>query len=574
MQPCDLTTLVAACAELERGWLPARLEQVYQVDKHTVLLHLRTLEQRGWLALSWHPQAARLAWADPPPRQPDTFTFSQQLWHQLGNLALTELRFLDPWERVVALGFSRRPADPPQAYLYVEVMGRYSNVILTDATGTIITCAHQVSAQESRVRPLLTGEPYQPPPALTQRIPTLSESLIAWRDQVALIPQPLGKALLGAYRGLSTALVQAMTQAAGLDATTTTPDLTPVEWTHLYTCWQTWLTCVQQRDFQPGWTPSGYTVLGWGITRPAASVHDLLRAYYIERLQHQATQHLHQQLSQKVSHHLLKLHQKRETFQLRLAEADRAHHTSAQADLLMAHPQVRTLGFTQIELPDFHTGRPVAIPLNPDKTAIQNAQALYKRAQKLKRAHQAVQPLLAQVEAERYYWEQLDTALQDLCDTADLALLQDIQEELRAQGHLPTPPGWRKPSDKTDKSGDSPHFLHYTSPNGHPILVGRNNRQNEILTFRLATDYDLWFHTLEIPGSHVLLRLPPGRPAEDSDLQTAAHIAAYHSRARHSQQVPVVYTRPSHVHRPRGNPPGLVTYQRETLIWGRPSACP
>ena len=112
MQPVDYTTLTAACSEIRERWLPARIEQVYQRDRYTIALALRTLNQRGWLDICWHPQAARLCIGSPPPRTPDTFTFSQQLLHQLSGLALVASNPIAPWERVVDLQFARRPGEP------------------------------------------------------------------------------------------------------------------------------------------------------------------------------------------------------------------------------------------------------------------------------------------------------------------------------------------------------------------------------------------------------------------------------------------------------------------------------
>jgi predicted ribosome quality control (RQC) complex YloA/Tae2 family protein len=127
-----------------------------------------------------------------------------------------------------------------------------------------------------------------------------------------------------------------------------------------------------------------------------------------------------------------------------------------------------------------------------------------------------------------------------------------------AQGH-------RRPS---PASQTSPH--RFTSPSGYEVLVGRNNRQNDQLTFRLANDYDLWFHSQQIPGSHVLLRLPPGSQPEPTDLQFTANLAAYYSQARASEQVPIVYTHPKHVYKPKGAKLGMVIYKQETVLWGEP----
>ena len=217
MQPVDLTTLIATCFELRNDWLPARFEQVYQRDRFTLSLGLRTLKRRGWLDISWHPQAARICIGNPPPRTPDTFTFSDQLRHQLGGLALVEIQQIDPWERVFDLQFAQRPGETALWHLYVEIMGKYSNVILTSSDNTIITAAHQVNAQQSSVRPILTGQAYELPPKLTETIPSLTEPQTRWQERVSLIPAALKQQLLKNYRGLSTGLVLGMIQAGNLD---------------------------------------------------------------------------------------------------------------------------------------------------------------------------------------------------------------------------------------------------------------------------------------------------------------------------------------------------------------------
>jgi len=567
MQPVDLTTLRAACAELRRLWLPARLEQVYQRDRATIALALRTLQGRDWLTLSWHPQAARLCIDDPPPRTPDTFTFSDQLRHQLQGLALSAIPLISPWERVIDFQFASRPGDDPLWHLYAEIMGKYSNVILTDAKQQIITAAHQVSPEKSSLRPIQTGQLYEPPPALTGNIPSREESQDSWQEQVGLIPGELKRQLLKTYRGLGPNLVTAIIQRAGLTPQQTTDTLTSENWQTLFQVWQEWLQILETEAFQPGWTAGGFTVLGWGMIEPVTSVQLLLKTYYTEQLNQQSFQQLHHQLLQKVSSLIKKQLQKQQTFQERLKQSDEAEIERQRGDLLMAYSYQWEPGSSAMELPDFETGALVKIPLNPEKNAVQNAQAYYKRHQKLKRARQAVEPLLAETDQEIQYLQQVEAALKQLeayRKAADLQTLKEIQEELMEQGYLI--PQRERPS------AEEAQPITYQTPNGYEVLVGRNNRQNDQLTFRTAVDYDLWFHSQEIPGSHVLLRLPPGTVPEENDLQFVANVAAYYSRARESQQVPVIYTKPKYVYKPKGAKPGMALYDHETVIWGNPEA--
>lgn len=591
MQPVDFTTLTAACDELRAEWMPARTEQVYQRDRYTITLCLRTLKRRGWLTICWHPQAARICMGDSPPRTPDTFTFSDQLRHQLNGLALSAIEAIAPWERVLDLQFAQRPGDPASFHLYVEIMGKYSNVILTGSDKVIITAAHQVSSQQSSVRPVQTGQPYEPPPALMGTSPILSEPQERWQERVSLIPGALHRQLLKSYRGLSPALVRAMVQAAGLDPNQSTESLEASDWQRLFQRWQEWLQTIKSGDgeskaggkvsstspaqtesvvsnrFQPGWTDQGYTVLGWGIVKPAKNVQTLLNQYYTAELNQQEFAQLRHQIAQKLNNLLGKLRQKASTFEERLQQSDQADQYRQQADLLMAHLQNWQPGMKSISLADFETGEAIAIPLNPEKNAVQNAQALYKRHQKLKRARNAVEPLLEEVQAEIQYLEQVEASLTQLdaySALEDLQTLQEIREELIQQGYLDS--SEQRSRDVADVS--QPY--RYRTPSGFELLIGRNNRQNDQLTFRTATDYDLWFHTQEIAGSHVLLRLEPGTVPDEVDLQFAANLAAHYSRGRQSDQVPVVYTEPKYVYKPKGAKPGIAIYKRERILWGRP----
>ena len=409
---------------------------------------------------------------------------------------------VQPWERAFDLQFARRPGEPILWHLYAEIMGKRSNVILANQDNTIITCAHQVSEKQSSVRPVQTGQPYELPPALTDPAPSLAESYERWQERVSLIPGKVSKRLLASYRGLSSALVNSMVVAAGIDPETSTLELTEAQWQGLFQEWLRWLQALAalgQGDLshlKPGWREGGYTVLYGGDSgNQAISVQELLDRYYSAKLNHEEFQQLRQALMQKLSRLLGKLRQK-------------------------------AAGWT-------------------------------------------IEPLLAEVVTEIHYLEQVEVAVTQI-DTygeeADLRALQEIRQELMQEGQVDGAggkPGGLKPNSEAD-------FHRYQSPSGFELLVGRNNRQNDLLSFRIAGDYDLWFHTQEIAGSHVLLRLNPGAVADDRDLQLAADLTAYYSRARQSEQVPVVYTKPKYVYKPKGAKPGMVVYKHERVIWGRP----
>ncbi len=610
MQPVDFTTLSASCYDLMTTGLPARLEQVHQRDRTTLCLALRTLTGRNWLTLSWHPQAARLHIGEAPPRTPDTFTFSQQLVHQLGGLALCEIAIVSPWERVVDLRFAQRPGEAIEWHLYLEVMGQYSNAILVNESGEIVTAAHQVSSAQSTLRPIQTGDRYTLPPKSLLPAPDANEGFDSWSDRLSLVPTTLKKLLVRNYRGLSTALTLELLGQAKLDPGLNSADLAPIDWQQWFAVWQRWLMNLESHQFSPRLTAQGYSVLKVEDSDlgKSLSLQIILQSYYGGGLEKQQFQQLHHQLQQRLKAILGKLLVKRDGFLERLKESDRANEIRAEADLLMAHLTEWTPGLDELIVTDFETGNPVAIPLAPDRNAVQNAQARYKQHQKFKRSRAAVTPLLGEVQAEIAYLQQVETALQQLepqpinqlasqNEALDLEAIEDIRDELIQQGYLATPAyrsdnpkvplradlasskanrsTQRTPSRKSSsKSKAEPVATsqprRYSTPSGYELLIGRNNRQNDILTFRTAGDYDLWFHSQEIPGSHALLRLPAGSVPDEADLQGVADLAAYYSQARESDRVPVVYTQPKYVYKPKGAKPGMAIYKQETVIWGNP----
>jgi predicted ribosome quality control (RQC) complex YloA/Tae2 family protein len=576
MQQVDFTTLTAAVRELQLDWIPARVESVYQRDRYTLALSLRTLDKRGWIAISWHPQAARIVLTDPPPRIPDTFTLSQQLRSVLGGLAMTGMEMVSPWERLVRLTFGTRPGAEALYYLYVEPIGKYSNLTLTDADNLIITTAHQVSNKQSSVRTIETGRPYEVPPSLTDPMPNIEESIDRWIDRVSLIPDKLNQRLVRSYRGLSTILMNELITAAGLDPIQSTESLARSDWEQLFGYWQIWLKTLHQVDgyrFNPQLTDHSFSVMGWSkLDTPVASVNQAIEGYYTQILDREAFTQLKHQLTQKLGTILAKLRVKANTFTAKLQESTGADEYRTNADLLMSYLQEWQPGMKQIILNDFETGEPIKIKLEPEKNAIQNAQFLYKRHQKLKRAKLAVDPLLAAVQAEIDYLEQVEESVlqlqadstSDVCEM--LQTLLEIKKELIDTGYFPTADRLAK----AELAETKPRVL--ITPSGFELLIGRNNRQNDRLTFKTATEYDLWFHAQEIAGSHGLLRITPGAVAEAADLQFTANAVAYYSRARQSQAVPVVYTATKHVYKPKGAKPGMVIYKHEQIVWGHPLA--
>ena len=444
-------------------------------------------------------------------------------------------------------------------------MGKYSNLILTNADNQIITVARQITASQSSLRTVETSQIYQLPPSLTGNIPKLEESFDDWQERINLIPGRIDQQLIKNYRGVSPIVARHLLNQAKIEAKISNQKLTSTDWLSLYQGWQGWLNTLINYDFCPHQTDSGYSVIGKSAQQ--IEINQLLNQYYTQQLTRENFNQLQQQLKQKVKNILGKLAVKANKYQQKLSESDNSEIYRTQADLLMANLQQWQPGMSEITLNDFETNQPVTLTLAPDKNAIQNAQALYKQHQKLKRAKDVVQPLLAQVQQEIDYLQQIDTNLVQLeaTEAEDFNTLVEIKAELIHQQYL-SDNQYRSSSSTTETQPRS-----YQTPSGYQVLVGRNNRQNDLLTFRVATDYDLWFHSQEIPGSHVLLRLNAGDIPETIDLQYTANLTAYYSRGRESEQIPVIYTKPKYVYKPKGAKPGMVIYSKETVIWGKPA---
>lgn len=566
MQPFDYTTLKAVCYSLQENYIPSRLEQVYQCDRTSLNLCLRNIEKKSWLTISWHPQAARICIGNPPPRGKDTFTFSEQLRHLINGYALIGIEIVSDWERVVDLQFAKRPNESPLNHLYVEIMGKYSNVILTTADNQIITVAKQVTADKSTVRTVETSQIYQLPPPLTGNIPKLEESQEKWQEKVSLIPGRIDKQLIKSYRGISPKIAKELLTKSNIELTKNNQELTENEWQELYKNWQNWLIAIKKNQFFSHLTSEGYTVLG--NEKESENINLVINKYYRQKIEQENFIQLQQQLQQKIKNILKKINAKKSKYLEKIKESEQCEIYSKKADLLMANLHLWKAGMKEIILNDFITNEPTKITLAPDKNMIQNAQSLYKKYQKLKRAKQAVQPLLDEVIAEANYLENIAFTLQqlDYQEKEDLMTIQEIKRELIHQKYIED-----QQYRVNHNSEEESQPRRYQTPSGYEVLVGRNNRQNDILTFKTATDYDLWFHAQEIPGSHVLLRLNAGDKPEDKDLQFAANLAAYYSQGRESEQVPVIYTNPNYVYKPKGAKPGMVIYTREAVIWGKPN---
>ena len=541
----DVTTLRAVLAEWRPLLLPSRFEKAQQASPQALQIGLRSLSGSHWLELSWQAEAARLHTIPPPPRQGDGSTLAQQLQHGLKGLALIEIQ-QQGWERVVELGFARRPGEPVLRWLVVELMGRHSNLLLLDADRQVVALARQVKPQQSRLRPIGTGDPYQPPPPLAGEPPRLEENFASWQRRLRLVPLPLQQALRDAYQGISPALLRQLLPCGWGELAV--DSISPEQWQKLWQGWRQWLEAVQLGRFSWQLEPAGYRCWAGSsgdtpAANPALAINQGMAAYFSEHLGAQLLVQQRQQLQ-----HRLQATVERESRQ-----------ASEQQALLDAVPEGEALQ---------RRADTLLSQLQPSRQCIEEAQKLYKTARKRRRSVAAITPRLelhrqrlASLEASLTYLEQADSLEQVSSLAAELeGLLAERGQRKSAGG---------RQSRRAGAIEGVPQPLELHTPSGLPIQIGRNHRQNEWIAFRQARRGDLWFHAQELAGSHVVLKSSE-RLAGDADLQAAADLAAHYSRGRGNRRVPVVMVPTEELQRIPGAAPGTVRHRGGSVLWGEP----
>jgi predicted ribosome quality control (RQC) complex YloA/Tae2 family protein len=568
LQPMDVTSLKAVLAEWRPLLLPSRFEKAQQSDPHTLQLGLRHLGGLQWLELSWQAEAARCHAIPPPPKQGDGSTLAQQLQHGLRGLALVELE-QPGWERVLRLGFARRPGDPIERELVLELMGRHSNLFLLDAAnhtstgGSVIALGRQVKGNQSRLRPIGTGDPYQLPPRLGGEPPSLSEPEARWRERLQLLPLPLERALRDAYQGISPALARQLAPAAWLEQPVNA--LTGEQWQQLWCQWQAWLGAIEAGRFAWAAAEGGYRcwqppqaaepppqTMPAGPAGPATAaslpLNSAVAAYYRQGLAQRHLGQRRQQLEHRLSQAAERERRQAAEQQRLLNRVPESEQLQLQADALLSQRQ-------------------------PSRDCIDQAQALYRQARKLRRSVAAITPRLEQhqrrldaLETSLTYLEQL-TLDEPGCLEAIEALAAEVDDQLGRPGANRR--DRRQAAQAAQAAAGQPQPLEVRSPGGLPLQVGRNHRQNEWIAFRQARRGDLWFHAQELPGSHVVLKSSEAS-ASDADLQAAADLAAHFSRGRANRRVPVVMVPTTDLQRIPGSAPGTVRHRGGEVLWGEP----
>ncbi len=573
--PFDGTVVCAVCDQLRRELLGSRIDKIYQPEAEEIVLTLRSQGRAVRLLLTASASHARLQLTQSKPEtplSPPMFCMLFRKYFGGGKLVALEQENFD---RVVRLDFEVRNelGDLCQRRVILEMMGKHSNLILVDETGRIIDAVRHVTPLMSSVRFVQPGLPYTAPCHTHKKNPLTETSPAAFREALAAYPGPVGKALYQAYNGFCSFSAREVLCRADLEERATLDRLSPDDFSRLFDSFSRFLTQLTATPAAPvlylaNDQPLDFSAFPYvcmtGVSQQAFdSFWPLLDLFY----QRSDTQDKLRQKSQDL-HHLLttnldRAHRK-EALQLQqLKDTEDREADRICGDLLTANLYRLTPGITTARLENYYeTDAPLLeIALDPTLTPSQNAQRYYRRYNKKKRTEEAtVQQLQATREEIRYL-----ESVQDALALADCEKdLEDLRLELHETGYLRL----RRRSGGKNLAVSRP--LSFRTSEGIEVLVGKNNIQNDLLTFKMADPEDLWFHVKDMPGSHVVLRIAGKVPDKDytnRSLQEAAELAARHSKAAAGSKVPVDYTRRRYVKKPSGAKPGFVIYTHQTTAY-------
>lgn len=553
------SVVLAAVAREITALVGSRVTRVAQPDPDEVALDLHGAPGTRTLVVSIHPRWARVhLTAKTAGGEPSAF--SQMLRSRLEAARLAGVRH-PPFERVLGLALDTVEG---RTELIAEIMGRHSNLILVK-DGVIAGSLKPVPRSKSSVREVMPGRPYLPPPQ--DRLSPLAFTRDSLETALSSGDEPLAKRLVASVLGLSPALATDLAVRAGLDP------LTPARAQddaagRLWIAMQDVAAIVTAGAFAPVMYYDGDEPVGFApfplmhltafrevraATMSAAVDTVLGRRGAAARIDEERAT-----LLAAVHAALARVERTEREIQQAIQQAERTGRLRRHGELLLAYASQVPVGAAEVTLPGFD-GLPETIELDPTLSPVQNAQRLFKRYGRVRSARPALDARLRTAAAERAYLESAVTLVEQATTVDDLF---DLRRELVEEGYLRGRRARMRPS-----AAAGPR--RFVLAGGATVLVGRTNRENDVLTFKLASPEDLWLHARGVPGAHVVLKTGRDHPGEDIVRQAAA-IAAYFSRARGSGTVAVDYTKRKYVRKPKGGKPGLVTITQERTVNVKP----
>lgn len=570
----DAGLLAAVINEINITSAGGRVDKIYQPQNDTIILGIRTRAGARRLLLRCGANDPRMAYTNEPadnPATPPTLCMLMRK-HFLGSVFVSAEQH--GFERVARLEFAGRDemGYDCKKYIYAEVMGKNSNMIFTDSDGKILGAMRQVDFTTSRLRQVLPGMKYELPPAQDKRDP-LTETRDGFFELLSACIQErsAAKHINAAYLGISPTVAREIVYRASGNIDTTIGGASP------YLLWREFAAVtelIRSGEFTPtmalaNGAPAEYSFMpllqyGKGGLREYESFGELLDSFYGERDRRALVKARADDLVRTMRAAEARLCRKLYAQRAELSECDRGEEYKHDADLITANIYKIKRGDDMVRLTDYSemtedgnfAERTVKLDARLSPSA--NAQKLYKKYNKTKTARRELTKQIELGERELLY---VRSALDSLSRAETGAELSEIREELWRSGYT----GKQKtPPPKKVKS--SP--LEFLTSGGYTVLCGKNNLQNDELTFHRADRSDIWFHLKGAPGSHVILVC--GGNAPDSDMTEAAEIAAYHSSAGGGDNIAVDYTAVRNIKKPAGARPGYVIYHTNQTAYVSP----
>ena len=542
----------ALIKELNTTFAGGRIHKIQQPYEMELVLTIRANRKNHKLLISAHPSFGRIQVTEQAynnPETPPNFTMVLRKYVE-GNI-IDSIEQYDN-DRIILFNLTRRDelGDASQQQLIVEIMGRHSNIFLLDKDKKIIDAIKHVPMYQNTFRTILPGATYQLPPIQNQ-----------------VNPFKVGENFESDKSLMTAKFLQSQLMGLGRDSAIELASLIEKDSRKPYQVIQDFCadfenpnpTLVVQDDKQH-FLVFPYTTIS-GEESHYDDLSALLTAYYAKKSKHDYVRQVGNAIIQVVEKNLTHQHKRLANLNQDMEKSSKADTFQLKGELLTTFLYQIEKGQTEVTLANYYDNdQPITISLDPALTPSQNAQKYYHKYNKLRNAINHIEKQKVVAEAEIQYLESIQTQL----NFAEPNELADIRDELIDQGYLK-----KQKQDKKKRSNNaSAKPREYKTAEGNRILVGRNNKQNDQLTMRQANKNHFWFHTKDIPGSHVILETD--EPSEAEIIQ-AAELAAAFSKYSQSNNVPVDYTQVKHVKKPNGSKPGFVNYFEQKTIFVTPT---
>ncbi len=562
----DGITIAGITKELNQLLTGGRIYKIAQPESDELLLTVKNNGSQYRLLLSADASLPLVYLTDKNKQSPMTAPgFCMLLRKHLQNARILDIT-QPGLERIIRIRLEHlnEMGDLCQKTLVIEIMGKHSNIIFCNEN-TIIDSIKHISGIVSSVREVLPGREYFIPQTQSKQEPLafLEETPDAGRqdfkEKLLSMPMPLYKALYCAYTGFSPVMAQEICFRAGLDGDIPAGSQTPEALERLYDTFLALLKQIASGDFQPNIiyekkTPIEFAALPLTLyaDKDAVSfdsVSEVLEHYYEEK---NTLTRIRQKSAdlRKIVQTALERNIKKYDLQLRqMKDTEKREKYRIYGELLNTYGYGAEPGARSLEALNYYTDEMITIPLDDTLTPSENAKKYFDKYGKMKRTFEALSELTIEVKAEIEHLESIAAALDIALQEEDLV---QIKEELIENGYIR-----RKGGGKKIKVTSRP--FHYLSSDGFHMYVGKNNYQNDELTFKLASGNDWWFHAKGIAGSHVIVRTE-GKELPDRTFEEAARLAAWYSKGREQEKVEIDYLQKKNVKKPNGAKPGFVVY--------------